>query len=226
MKNRRNYYRVLQVQPDAPVEVIRASYRTLMRELKQHPDLGGSAFEARVLNEAYEALSDAKRRAAYDKGLYSQYTNREFLSDRHPLITVFCPVCKRPLERKPQPDERCSTCHSPLQSQKPPEVEKNYRRSISRMAKNEKIFYCSSWPGKALEATMIDVSPRGMRFLCSERLIPGTGLRISSRMFEATASVMNSREERVDGQSVYSIGVSFVAVRFAELKGSFFSESA
>jgi predicted transcriptional regulator len=35
MKNRRNYYRILQVQPDAPVEIIRASYRTMMRELKR-----------------------------------------------------------------------------------------------------------------------------------------------------------------------------------------------
>ena len=225
MKNRRNYYRVLQVQPDAPVEVIRASYRTIMREMKRHPDLGGSAFEARVLNEAYEVLSDVKRRAAYDVELYSQYTNRAFLSDRHPLITDFCPVCRRPLARKPRPDERCSTCHSPLQSQGPPEFEKRYRRSVSRMAKNEKIVYCSAWPGKAVEATMSDISPRGMRFLGSERLLPGTALRISSRLFEATASVMHSREELVDGQSLYSIGVSFVAIRFAELKGSFFSES-
>ena len=28
MRNRRNYYRLLQVQPDAPLEIIRASYRT------------------------------------------------------------------------------------------------------------------------------------------------------------------------------------------------------
>lgn len=34
MMNRRNYYRILQVQPDAPPEIIRASYRTLMKELK------------------------------------------------------------------------------------------------------------------------------------------------------------------------------------------------
>ena len=40
MENRRNYYRILQVQPDAPVEVIKASYRALMRELRLHPDLG------------------------------------------------------------------------------------------------------------------------------------------------------------------------------------------
>ncbi len=36
-KNRRDYYRVLHVQPDAPIEVIEAGYRTLMRTLKRHP---------------------------------------------------------------------------------------------------------------------------------------------------------------------------------------------
>jgi len=226
MKNRRNYYRVLQVQPDAPMEVIRASYRTLMLELKQHPDLGGSEFEARVLNEAYETLSDAKRRAAYDKEHNFLYANRTHVADRQPLITDICPVCKRPLERKPLPGERCSTCHSPLQSQKPPDLERSYQRSVGRMARNEKIYYCAAWPGKALEGTMIDVSPQGMRFRCAERLLPGTGLKISSRLFEATAAVMNSRKEVLDGLGIYSIGVSFVAVRFAELKGSFLSESA
>ena len=53
MKNRRNYYRLLQVQPDAPREVIRASFRTLIRELKHHPDLGGSDGDAALLIAAY-----------------------------------------------------------------------------------------------------------------------------------------------------------------------------
>ena len=30
MQNRRNYYRILHVQQDAPVEIIKTSYRTLM----------------------------------------------------------------------------------------------------------------------------------------------------------------------------------------------------
>ena len=82
MKNRRNYYRILQVQPDAPFEVIRASYRTLMRELKQHPDLGGSTSEASFINEAYETLSNPDRRAAYDKAMATHYTRRADAPDR------------------------------------------------------------------------------------------------------------------------------------------------
>ena len=66
MQNRRNFYRVLQVQPDAPYEIIKASYRTLMQKLKAHPDLGGDKWNAAVINEAYAVLSDCEKRAKYD----------------------------------------------------------------------------------------------------------------------------------------------------------------
>lgn len=72
VKNKRNYYRILHVQPDAPTEVIRASYRTLMQKLKQHPDLGGEHWNASVINEAHEVLVDADRRHAYDRMLFGE----------------------------------------------------------------------------------------------------------------------------------------------------------
>ncbi len=65
--NRRNYYRILHVQPDAAAEVIEASYRALMRCL--HPDRGGSSWQAALLNEARAVLTDPVRRAAYDQEL-------------------------------------------------------------------------------------------------------------------------------------------------------------
>lgn len=67
--DRRNHYRVLQVQPEAPLAVIKASYRTLMTSLRMHPDLGGSHAQAAAINQAYAVLSDAPRRAAYDQWL-------------------------------------------------------------------------------------------------------------------------------------------------------------
>ena len=66
-ENRRNYYRGLQVQPDAPAEVIKASYRTLMHKLRHHPDLGGDQWNAAIINDAYAVLSNIEKRAAYDK---------------------------------------------------------------------------------------------------------------------------------------------------------------
>jgi len=62
LKNRRNYYRILHIQPDAPVEIIKASYRTLMQKLAQHPDLGGDHWNSALINEAKAVLTDPAER--------------------------------------------------------------------------------------------------------------------------------------------------------------------
>jgi len=72
MRNRRNYYRILLVQPDAPAEVIEASYKTLMHRLRKHPDLGGDHWNAAVINEAFATLRDPVRRERYDQTLPAQ----------------------------------------------------------------------------------------------------------------------------------------------------------
>src|SRR5262245_55557784 len=69
MENRRNYYRILHVQPDAPRELIRTSYLTLMQPLKMHPDLGGDHWNAALINEAFATLMDPVRRTSYDETL-------------------------------------------------------------------------------------------------------------------------------------------------------------
>lgn len=66
---RRNFYRLLYVQPEAPPEVIKASYRALMSTLRGHPDLGGDPERAALLNAAYAVLSDPQQRREYDKRL-------------------------------------------------------------------------------------------------------------------------------------------------------------
>ena len=68
---KKNHYEILQVQPDAHPAIIKTAYRTMMRELKMHPDLGGESGRAQELNEAYQVLSDPEKRRAYDKTLPS-----------------------------------------------------------------------------------------------------------------------------------------------------------
>jgi hypothetical protein len=63
---RRNLYRLLHVQPEAPTEVITAVYRCLMSKLKMHPDLGGNNELAARINDAYAVLSDPLKRKEYD----------------------------------------------------------------------------------------------------------------------------------------------------------------
>jgi len=72
MKSRRNYYRLLRVQPDASLEIIKQCYRTLMQKLHHHPDLGGDEWNASHINMAYATLRDPKKRAAYDQILFKQ----------------------------------------------------------------------------------------------------------------------------------------------------------
>jgi curved DNA-binding protein CbpA len=58
-------YKVLQIDPSAEFDVIRAAYRVLAA--RHHPDVGGSAERMAELNRAWSVLSDPERRADYDR---------------------------------------------------------------------------------------------------------------------------------------------------------------
>ena len=61
-------YKVLNVDPSADAEVIRAAYRALAR--RDHPDVSAdpaASSKMAELNGAFEVLGDTERRAAYDK---------------------------------------------------------------------------------------------------------------------------------------------------------------
>jgi curved DNA-binding protein CbpA len=64
-----DHYQVLQVDRRADPKVIERVYKTLMLDLKNHPDLGGDEARARLINAAYHTLKDPERRRAYDEEL-------------------------------------------------------------------------------------------------------------------------------------------------------------
>lgn len=145
-QNRRNHYRMLHVQTDAPPEVIKAAYRALMAI--HHPDVGGDHSKAVMINEAYAILSNASRRAEYDalrlirwsrqytaeqqptanassgagtaKGRYSSgtHTPADSRSAAQKVHTPgICPMCQ--LKRVVSTitrDSRCARCRAPLAS--------------------------------------------------------------------------------------------------------------
>src|SRR3954470_1375832 len=69
MANKRDYYAVLGVNRDASEEDIKKAYRKLA--MKHHPDRNpddkSSEDKFKEAKEAYEVLSDARKRAAYDQ---------------------------------------------------------------------------------------------------------------------------------------------------------------
>lgn len=71
----KDYYKILQVAPDASPEVIQMAYKALAK--KYHPDLNPGQEEAaqekmKDVNEAYEILSDKDKRWQYDQIYYRQ----------------------------------------------------------------------------------------------------------------------------------------------------------
>ena len=65
MANKPDYYKTLGVSKNATADEIKKAYRKLARE--NHPDAGGDEEKFKDINEAYEVLSDEKKRELYDR---------------------------------------------------------------------------------------------------------------------------------------------------------------
>lgn len=75
----KDYYQILDVKRDAPLEEIKKAFRKLAR--KYHPDVSKEPdAEARMkeVNEAYTVLSDVEKRAAYDQIGKGYQSGQEF----------------------------------------------------------------------------------------------------------------------------------------------------
>jgi molecular chaperone DnaJ len=77
MADKRDYYEILGVSRDASADEIKKAYRKLA--VKFHPDKNPGDHTAeekfKELGEAYEALSDADKRAAYDRYGHAAFSN-------------------------------------------------------------------------------------------------------------------------------------------------------
>lgn len=76
-----NYYKILEVDKNASPEVLEKAYKTLVK--KYHPDLQESSMKKeaeekiKLINEAYEMLSNPISRAKYDESLNEDEISKE-----------------------------------------------------------------------------------------------------------------------------------------------------
>ncbi|RPH42322.1 MAG: J domain-containing protein [Burkholderiales bacterium] len=202
--NRRNYYRILQVQPEAPPEVIKASWRALMHAGRGHPDLGGDPATAALINEAYAVLGDAERRRDYDRQLDLGRMRGRIAADA-PAVPAprvdparwrtdrCCPMCRTALPAAMRVDARCTCCDAPLTPA--PEAaagerELVGRRAAARRARSDSAALISDCRGVPIDARLVDLSLGGAGLFAAAAVSPGTAVRIVTGSIDAVGRVV------------------------------------
>jgi curved DNA-binding protein CbpA/uncharacterized protein YecT (DUF1311 family) len=79
-----NYYDLLEISPSASPRVIKSAYRALVQQ--HHPDINPkdptAEEKTKLLNEAYDILSDLKKKSAYDVE-FKAYTDSKTKNNQH-----------------------------------------------------------------------------------------------------------------------------------------------
>jgi curved DNA-binding protein CbpA len=250
MNNRRNFYRILHVQPEAPLEIIKASYRGLMTKLKAHPDLGGDHETAVLINQAYAILSDPQRRRQYDEMLRSRknqgcgnaslretsssafrtadahnsgstQNNQKYGASLAPQRCFFCNI-----ELNLQANKFCFRCSSPLSSVKPI-LNKRLgelfgRRLTPRISKAGTLIIYPSWPHPGYPAHLRDLSPSGISLLTEFGARTGQLLKLESNYLSGVARIVSVRANGAN----FSVHASLLTVEFPTKTGVFVTAKA
>ena len=234
----RDYYQVLHVSRDAPLEIIRASYRMLMQRLRNHPDLGGDPATAALINEAYAVLTDVERRQEYDARLTILAQVAEGAVEEEPAPAPAEPIrsldpyrecvfCEAPHEygKFIEVETGCDTCGSPLYTADPRRIEPADQRAVARIDKRQSITFYTTWPQhRGHTGITEDISLNGLRFVTKAELQEGQRIKIVSEVVEAIAHVTNCVYERHGWTTVCIAGVSFTTLRFVHSVGGFLSD--
>lgn len=245
--NHRNYYRLLQVQPDAEQEVIRASYRALLKHVtdEQRP----------LFDQAFSVLDNLKLRAQYDALLkiYTHSSSVEKLNSANstgtapsgqslattmgnstesmlctiqddqqaayaPLIAHYCSFCKTPY-LKGDLMEALLFCEECDSPLSPPDEHfiTTSPDRLRRMQQIDSAHFYEYWPGKPISAVLGNLSPAGLNLFSPKPLDIAQIIKVSARHFKAVAEVVYCKKVKDSN----TVGVRFLAVGFSQSSGSF-----
>jgi curved DNA-binding protein CbpA len=235
-RNRRNLYRILHVQPEAPVEVIRASHEALTGIFGAGAGKVADVETLALVNEAWSVLSDPVKRAAYDRsvrlavhrqGIYeapaaagATPVAARSAAPAKPVappqgkvsatvIASGCPFCGRPLPNKIGRDSRCGQCSSPLATVAHSERKNKDlldRRGVSRIDNQLGVTVYVTPQSGPLPARLKDISMNGASLVASNALQAGQVIRLVTRDFDSLAKVVSARRK----EEQWIIGVNLL----------------
>lgn len=235
----KNYYRILQVQPDAPTAIITASYQAL---IKNNPE------NISLLDESYRVLSNEETRKQYDiylalladksdeNNTQSHSTNpivtsknadnserTLFLQPYQAVILHYCTFCKTPYRSQANlyGNENCLECASPLTLLERESL-KLFRRTMKRITIQGDFLFYLFWPGKPYCGFFQDLSSSGLRFWSQQPVDLQEIIKVDASNLQAIAEITHTSAER-NGTSV---GARFITVKFDQIRGNFISAKA
>lgn len=214
MKNRRNYYRILHVQPDAPLALIVASYRTLMHTLKNHPDLGGDHETAVMINEAYEILTDTKKRQAYDQTLLAKRNTASVSQQNHKQRSSSANQ-QGNAARSAHKAQQASPKSEKFDINTPPEQRKMPRVKLGALVS----FYFEEQPKVKYQGTIIDFSPAGLQMQIKVPVTINGNIRVRSQQLTAKGIISYCKPL---GRDLWRIGILLLETEYSQRQGGFF----
>lgn len=199
-----------------------------MQKLNAHPDRGGDSTHAALINHAYAVLSNARKRADYDRELNheSELVSITIEQTAVPQGEKICPFCasEHHIEKDIPSDAFCGTCKSPLCLADQQRLEHSDQRKIARIGKKTTLSFCTQWPQLIPQVGVTDnISKHGMMFETSQNVSADSIIKINCTQFQSIARVENCRQAGNILQPRWHIGVSFITLHFRSSRGVFVS---
>lgn len=230
-----SFYEILQIGRDADATCVRRAYRHLMQQAGNHPDRGGDAATAALINKAYAVLIDVDKRADYDarldvmlhisRGFSTRPGNEATTKVLDP--TRECVFCEQPHDfgRTSDMDLGCDRCNSPLATTDNLRIEPADQRAMARLGRQLDLTFFTHWQQAAgFGAITEDISLNGLRMVSRREIQPGQRIRLVSNVIEAVGNVSHCVPRHGLLRSETVAGVAFLTLRLARSVGGFLSQ--
>lgn len=221
----KNLYKILQVDPSANPAIIKAAYRTLMLELKHHPDYGGHTHSAQEINDAYSVLKDPIQRKEYDRQNYFTMQQQHYSGGQtknaqreyYFMRCYFCGTINRinlNTAKSKLKTITCGKCRSPFFSDRLDD------RKIKRQKRVHERYKCEfdikiqlKYSGSFYPGVCKDFSSRGMSFTTGQKLDTNQVVKIifsHKDSFQTIAKVLRVKHLINDDGEIYDCAALFI----------------